>query len=450
MRIKLLCLCSALLSSALLSAQFRDGDYRSLDDSETVAALKAHVGYLASAQMEGRKRGSEGEKMAARYIYETLSGYGVEMLTPKDGDEFGICEAQGDTLITRNVYGFVEGYDATLKNEFIVVGAHLDNLGTATMTIDGVPVEQIYYGANADASGLAILAELSRMVATNSILFRRSVLFAAFGASCPNFAGSYYFIDQCFKDKVTAMLNLDMLGVGDFMAYSASNADLNAVLNSLRGSLQPINPEITAAEPYPSDHRSFYAKEIPSIMFTTGRYSEHNSAKDTPSLLDYELMERETEYIYNLVQTLANSGKELLFDPSQRSEVKKGYSEPGVVSYYDCDVKPMFSNNPDINKFMNDWVYRLLKYPQAAVDRGIQGTVQVNFVVDKTGVVRDVKVVRGVDPLLDDEAVKVIEASPKWRAGRVRGEKVSSSLTVGVEFRLRRKGEGRRFGINGY
>ena len=86
---------------------------------------------------------------------------------------------------------------------------------------------------------------------------------------------------------------------------------------------------------------------------------------------------------------------------------------------------------------------------QKPVQETIQGTVQVSFVIDKEGKVRDVEVVKSVDPRLDAEAVKVISASPKWRPARVNGQKVSSSMTLPVEFRLEKKSKGGGFGING-
>lgn len=442
----------ALMTGLEASAQFRNGGYEDLYDSETVTSMKNHVSYLASAQMEGRKAGSEGEKMAAEYLYDVLSGYGVDMLTPRSGNEFGIC-AGADTLVSRNIYGYVEGYDKSLRDHFIVVGARLDNLGTHTVNVDGEPVESVYYGANGNASGLALMAELARMVQTNSIMFRRSVLFVGFGASCESFAGSWYFIDRSFSDKVDAMINLDMLGTGNngFYAFTSSNVDLNALLSGMKGSLQPIVPQLTAAEPYPSDHRIFYAKEIPSVFFTTGRYQEHNTSKDAPYIIDYENMERELEYIYNFTLELSNTARQIAFQQDQvSSSARKADSYDDVVSYFDCDVRPMFSNSPDINKFMTEWVYRLLKYPEACIRDGVQGTVQVSFIIDRNGNVTDVTVLRGVDPELDEEAVKVVAASPKWRPARVKGEKVRAALTIGVEFRLKKRGDKNRFGINGY
>ena len=69
-----------------------------------------------------------------------------------------------------------------------------------TVTVDGKPVEKVYCGANGNASGLAVLLVLARMGQTNSIMFRRSVLFVAFGASSESFAGSWYFLNRSFSD----------------------------------------------------------------------------------------------------------------------------------------------------------------------------------------------------------------------------------------------------------
>lgn len=440
----------------LASAQFRgDSAFESLYDSETTASIKSHVAFLASAQMEGRKAGSEGEKMAAEYVYSQLSAAGVDMLSPSSGDTFGISSEKGDTLISRNVFGYVPGYDKALKGHYIVVGARLDNIGTNMMTVDGQPVESIYFGANGNASGLSLLIELAKKVATQSIMFRRSVIFVAFGSSCSTMAGSWYFLNRSFEDadKIDAMIDLDMLGVpvdDKFYAYTASNSDLNAILSTVAGSLQPVTPSVVAYEPYPSDHRAFYDKGIPAVLFTTGRYPEHNSPRDTPSLLDYQFMERELEYVFNFAQTLSNTNHQLLFHPELAMTREKGRGGDDVVPYYDCDVKPMFLNSPDPAIFMSKWVYQYLKYPEEAVRNGIQGTVQVSFIIEKSGEISKVQVVRGIDPLLDEEAVRVVSASPKWRAARAKGEKVRSTMTIGVEFRLTRKGERRRFGINGY
>lgn len=435
-----------------LSAQYRSSDsYSGLYDSETGAVLRRHVSTVASAENMGRKAGSEGEKSAAEYVYGMLKDYGVDMLCPEEGDEFGITQASGDTLTSRNVVGFVQGYDQNLRNRYVLVGARLDNLGTNSMTVDGEKNDQIYYGANGNASGLALMMELARMVSTNSILFRRSVIFVAFGASSETFAGAWYFLNRSFSDvdAIDMMINLDMLGTGDdgFYAYTASNNDLNAVLRDMSAELQPVHPEVVSYEPYPSDHRAFYSKEIPAVYFTTGRYSQHNTPRDTGDIIDYGMMERELEFIYNFTVNMANRNEAVAF----RSEPVKPVAREtdDVVSYYECDVRPSFLNSTDPRQFLLKWVYPYLKYPPQAVKDGIQGTVQVGFVIDRDGKVTDVEVVKGVDPLLDAEAVKVVSASPKWKPGRLAGQKVRISMTIPVEFRLEKKSDKNRIGING-
>ena len=439
-----------LLLPVLSSAQFRSGSaYDDLYDGETVSSLKSHVRELSAAHLEGRKAGSEGEKAAAEYVASMFAKYGVDMITPASGEVFGVKKENGDTLASRNVIGFVQGYDKDLRDHYIVVGARLDNLGTMTMTVDGKPVERVYYGANGNASGLSMLVELARMVQTNSMLFRRSVLFVAFGASSETYAGSWYFLNRSFSDaeKIDAMINLDMLGTGynGFYAYTASNAELNAIIRMLSGELQPVLPEIVAAEVYPSDHRAFYDREIPSVHFTTGRYTEHNTDRDTQSVIDYEMMEKELEYLYNFTVALANTGSALAFRNSEASSREAFHGD--AYGFNEVDQRPMFLNSADPSQFLEKWVYQYLKYPEKAVIEGVQGRVMVAFVIEKDGKVSDVRVVKSVSPELDAEAVKVVSASPKWKPGRLAGEKVRTSMTIPVEFRLEKKGAKSGFGI---
>ncbi len=98
-----------------LRAQYRSG-YSELGDSETVTALKKHVSTVSAAVMEGRKAGSEGEKMTAEYITETLKGYGLDIISGESGDPFGIRQDNGDTLTSRNVCAFIHGGDKSLRD----------------------------------------------------------------------------------------------------------------------------------------------------------------------------------------------------------------------------------------------------------------------------------------------------------------------------------------------
>ncbi|HOO94823.1 MAG TPA: energy transducer TonB [Proteiniphilum sp.] len=95
--------------------------------------------------------------------------------------------------------------------------------------------------------------------------------------------------------------------------------------------------------------------------------------------------------------------------------------------------QPLFpGGNAAMMKFLSDNI----KYPVIAQENGIQGRVICNFVVEKDGSITDVQVVRGVDPSLDKEAVRVIQQMPRWKPGKQRGQAVRVRFTLPVVFRL--------------
>lgn len=87
----------------------------------------------------------------------------------------------------------------------------------------------------------------------------------------------------------------------------------------------------------------------------------------------------------------------------------------------------------DLGKF-HLWVHQNLVYPQEALNSQLSGSVRVQFAVNKYGIIEDVKVVKSVNPLFDNEAVRVILSSPKWKPGRVKGENVKQIFTIPVNF----------------
>lgn len=422
------------------SAQYKK-DYEELYDSETSAALKSHVAMFTAYDMQGRKAGSEGEKATAAYVYETMKKYGVEMLTPEAGEVFGVARPGKDTLTSRNVYGFVQGYDKNLSKRYIVIGARMDNLGADSVVVDSEARPRVYQGANGNASGLSMLLELSRMVSANAFLFRRSVIFIGFGASQETYAGAWYFLNRAFADVncIDAMINLDMLGqdASNFQAYTGSNEDMNKILALAQEQLQPVLPKVSAAEAYPSDHRAFYAAEIPSVSFSTGKYAEHDTERDVVSILDFQSMEKELEYLFNFSRTLANEE----VAPAFKASTAKNKVADVIYAWYDCDKKPTFLGRSDPRFFLEKWVYQYVKYPDEAVKKGIQGRVSVEFVIDKDGSVIDAEVTKSADPLLDAEALRVVTASPKWKPAKVKGVTVRSSISIPIEFKLEKKGK---------
>lgn len=99
---------------------------------------------------------------------------------------------------------------------------------------------------------------------------------------------------------------------------------------------------------------------------------------------------------------------------------------------YIVEVMPSFKGG-DFNKFA-DWVSKRTNYPQAAIDQKIRGTVYLTFIVEKDGSVSNVTVIKGVHPLLDNEAVKAISESPKWSPGLQRGQPVRVRFQIPLSF----------------
>jgi periplasmic protein TonB len=119
-----------------------------------------------------------------------------------------------------------------------------------------------------------------------------------------------------------------------------------------------------------------------------------------------------------------------------------GFSETGGGSggmggteiYSSVEIMPKFKGG-DINKF-REWVQKKTIYPEIAMINGIRGKVYISFIVEKDGSVTNVKVVRGVDPLIDDEALVAVKSSPKWTPGRQRGIAVRVSYMIMLDFKL--------------
>ncbi|TAL74322.1 MAG: energy transducer TonB [Bacteroidetes bacterium] len=96
------------------------------------------------------------------------------------------------------------------------------------------------------------------------------------------------------------------------------------------------------------------------------------------------------------------------------------------------EVMPSFKGG-DINKF-REWVQKRTNYPQIAIDNKIQGRVFLTFIVETDGSVSNVTIVKGVDPIIDNEAVKAIQSSPKWSPGLQRGQPVRVRYSMSLFF----------------
>ena len=116
-------------------------------------------------------------------------------------------------------------------------------------------------------------------------------------------------------------------------------------------------------------------------------------------------------------------------------EVVEEVVEEEAIPFQLVEEKPSFMGG-DANMF-SKWVNERLVYPEIAKENGVQGRVTLQFTVEKDGRVTKVKVLRGVDPSLDKEAVRVVSDSPKWKPGKQRDRAVPVTYTFPVIFQLR-------------
>lgn len=126
-------------------------------------------------------------------------------------------------------------------------------------------------------------------------------------------------------------------------------------------------------------------------------------------------------------------------DDSENKPVENpsDFGEYGDEETGDDDIFQIVEDVPtfpfgDVSK----WIAKNVKYPQIAAENNIQGKVFMNFVIEKDGSITDVKVLRGVDPTLDKEAIRVIKSMPKWKPGKQRGKPVRVSFNLPITFTL--------------
>ena len=153
-------------------------------------------------------------------------------------------------------------------------------------------------------------------------------------------------------------------------------------------------------------------------------------APETPEIIQVVEEKVETRIEINTEDDASKRQMEAFVPPPPpKPKVEEVTEEIFVV----VEEQPEFpGGNTAMMKFLSDNI----KYPVIAQENGIQGRVITNFVVERDGSITDVQVVRGVDPSLDKEAIRVIQSMPKWKAGKQRGSAVRVRFTLPVVFRL--------------
>jgi len=141
------------------------------------------------------------------------------------------------------------------------------------------------------------------------------------------------------------------------------------------------------------------------------------------------------KYTFPIIFQLNSKSKDNKEDLIQTEiDIVKEETSEEAISLALAEVKPMFQGG-DEHEFTK-WVFENLTYPQFARDSSIQGRVICSFVVASDGSVVDVKILRGVDPSLDEEALRVINMSPKWTPGKQKGKAVRVKYTFPIDFKM--------------
>lgn len=145
-----------------------------------------------------------------------------------------------------------------------------------------------------------------------------------------------------------------------------------------------------------------------------------------------------TQRFHHILFTLGLAGAFVLPGHAQTCRVNIGTSETGCVNYievYEYDYvtdKPSFpGGDGSLMKFIN----HTREYPKKAYDKGVQGRVTCSFVVNSDGSVSHITVLRGVEPSLNKEAVRVLSMMPEWKPGRLNGKAVPTRVVWSVPFR---------------
>jgi hypothetical protein len=265
-----------------------------------------------------------------------------------------------------NVVGVLEGSDPTLKNEVIIVGAHYDHLGRGGQGSLAQREGEIHHGADDNASGVAGVLELARMF-TSAPKPKRTIVFMAFSGEEEGLLGSNYYVNQPLLPltNTVAMINMDMIGrmkdsklviggVGTAKEWreiiNANNHSQGMAVNvhgtgggdgrSTTG--MPIvvsangRPIVSATSQRgfdltlqedgygPSDHSSFYSKQVPVLFFWTGTHPDYHKPSDTFDKINYEDEARLVVFVGRIIRELDGLEKRINYtvaksDPTPRT-----------------------------------------------------------------------------------------------------------------------------------
>jgi len=270
------------------------------------------VSYLASDDLKGRDTGSEGLEMSAKFIEEKFKHYGLKPYFDSYRDDFKV-----DSLDAFNIVGFLEGNDAKLKDEVIIIGAHYDHIGYRAKIVEN---DSIGNGANDNASGTAAVIAMANYFSQKKNN-KRSLMFVLFSAEEKGLLGSKHLAKKLKSEDINlyTMVNFEMVGVPlidrDYIAfvsgYEMSNmADkINEYSNSNLVGFSEIAKKYSLFKA--SDNYPFYNQfKLPCQSISScdiSNYDYYHHVDDEADKMDYKHMASLINKIIPAIETMSNT-----------------------------------------------------------------------------------------------------------------------------------------------
>lgn len=202
-----------------------------------------------------------------------------------------------------NVCGIIEGSDPLPKNEYIIIGAHLDHVGSQS--------GEIYFpGANDNASGSSALLQIARAFSSVKETQKRSICFVFFASEEQGLNGSTFFSNHLPfpKEKVVAMINMDCIGYGD--SIQVGGGESAPQLWKVAKEIDSQNSKLMVTKTWKgggADAEPFFQIGIPALYFvTTNSYKHLHLTTDTPETLNQNLFEAITRLAYLTALQISN------------------------------------------------------------------------------------------------------------------------------------------------
>ncbi len=273
--------------------------------------MMSHINYLASKELKGRGLGTAELDLAADYIAGLFKKYGLKPIDDTYFQEFKYKFKEKGKLKLKNIIGIIPGSDPELKESPVVLSAHYDHLGLGWPDVHIGDEGKIHYGADDNASGVAILLEIAKTLG-KSFKPKRTIIFVAFTGEEAGLIGSRYFINNIksdFTGNVFANVNLDTDGRlfdKKLMVLNGNTAKEWKYIFMGTDYTTGIKSVVIEKELDSSDQFSFIEKGIPAIQLFTGAHQDYHRPTDTPDKIDGEGLVKVCTVTKEVIEYLAD------------------------------------------------------------------------------------------------------------------------------------------------